>query len=307
MRPRVSICIPAYGRPRELGEGIASVLAQDFQDFEVVVGDDSGDLEDVVCSFGDPRVRYHRNARRLGMAANWTAVLDRAEGELVGLLMDDDRLLPGFIRSVVERFDSDPSAGIVFANHLFDVDGQLVPRECTLAGGSYRRFLAHYLEHMPVSVSAALMRREVWGRLRPLPPLKTSDVVMHVTAAEEGVVFHYVEEPLMVYRHHAGQLSEQLAFRDDVVAAWEMFEFDDPHCERLRRHRLREALVARGAARLRERRFGDAKGDLERARGLDGEAARPRERAIALLARHPVLATPVISAFARLRSAQQGT
>src|SRR2546425_3765166 len=117
---QVSICIPAYGRPEELGVAIESVLSQDFEELEVVVGDDSGDLEPVVNRFGDPRVRYLRNPRRLGMAGNWNAVLDRADGRLLGLLMDDDRLLPGFVRSTVSQFEEDPSLGVVFTNHLLD-------------------------------------------------------------------------------------------------------------------------------------------------------------------------------------------
>src|SRR3954451_9083207 len=119
MAPRVSICIPAYGRQRELREAIESVLAQYFEDLEVIVGDDSGDLGDVVRAVGDPRIDYRRNERRLGMAANWTSVMDRGRGEVIGLRRDDDRLLPGFVSRVVERFDADPAAGIVFTDHLF--------------------------------------------------------------------------------------------------------------------------------------------------------------------------------------------
>jgi glycosyltransferase involved in cell wall biosynthesis len=301
VEPLVSICIPAYGRPRELREAIASVLDQDYRNLEVVVGDDSGDLEGAARSTGDPRVRYTRNPRRLGMAGNWNAVLDRSEGELVGLLMDDDRLLPGFLTTVVERFATDPSAGVVFTDHVFDGPGGTTRRRCDLAGGRYPDFLPHLLDHMPVAVSAALMRRGLWEAVRPLPDLKTADVVMHVRAAQAGALFHYVDEPLMAYRRHPGQLSAELAFRDDVVAAWEQFTFADASCERRRLRRLAAALTSRAGSRLREGRYAEARGDIERAAAVGPGPRRARERVIGVLSRHPGLAPAVLRAVDRGR------
>jgi glycosyltransferase involved in cell wall biosynthesis len=301
--PLVSICIPAYGRPRELGEAIESVLEQDHRDVEVVVGDDSGDLEEAARASGDPRVRYLRNERRLGMAGNWNAVLDASRGELVGLLMDDDRLLPGFLTAVVQTFEADPSAGVVFTDHVFQGPDGVTRRECALAEGRYPDFLPHLLDHKPVAVSAAVMRREVWEAVRPLPDLKTADVVMHVRAALAGAVFHYVDEPLMAYRRHPGQLSGELAFRDDVVAAWEQFSFEDAACERRRRKRLAAALVSRAGGRLREARYADALHDVERAHALGTGPRRPREHAIGALARHPALAATFMRALDRARLA----
>ncbi len=77
MASTVSICIPAYARPKLLRAAMESVLTQERGDLELLIGDDSGDLEAVVTSFDDPRVRYRRNASRLGMAGNWTALLDK--------------------------------------------------------------------------------------------------------------------------------------------------------------------------------------------------------------------------------------
>ena len=57
--PRVSVIIPTYRRPTLLLAAIQSVLAQTFQDFEIIVVDDnSGDnTAEVVASLRDPRVR----------------------------------------------------------------------------------------------------------------------------------------------------------------------------------------------------------------------------------------------------------
>ncbi len=54
----VSVIIPTYNSSRTLRMTLESVLAQDFQDFEVqVLGDGcTDDSEAVVAAFGDPRI-----------------------------------------------------------------------------------------------------------------------------------------------------------------------------------------------------------------------------------------------------------
>jgi hypothetical protein len=124
---------------------------------------------------------------------------------------------------------------------------------------------------------------------------------MHVRAALAGSVFHYVDEPLMAYRRHPGQLSGELAFRDDVVAAWDQFAFADQSCEERRRARLADALAARAGARLREARYAEARRDIDRAHALRASPRRARERAIGVLSRHPAIAPMALRALERTR------
>jgi hypothetical protein len=160
---------------------------------------------------------------------------------------------------------------------------------------------------MPVAVSAAVMRREVWEQVSPLPDLQTSDVVMHLRAADAGWPFFYVDEPLMVYRRHHGQLSSVMGFRDQGVGAWEMFEFDDPEAERLRRERLADALLARAAARLRTGEHQGASEDVERAAQLSPGSPGFRGRAVRFLARHPSLTPPALELLRRTRLISSGS
>lgn len=86
---------------------IASALAQDADDLEVVVADDGGGTEDIAAGFADPRVRYHRNPRPSGAMANLRFVSALARGEMVVVLDDDDRLLPGFLSTAAEPMRRD--------------------------------------------------------------------------------------------------------------------------------------------------------------------------------------------------------
>jgi glycosyltransferase involved in cell wall biosynthesis len=262
--PLLSICIPAYQRPEQLGDAITSVVEQEIDDIEVVVTDDSPEpLNAVVPLIAHPRVRYIRNEQRLGMAANWERAIRLARAPFVGLLMDDDCLLPGFAAAVLDAFEADAAVSVVFTNHCFDDGARRWVRDCPLPGGQYRNFLPYLLEHRPIAVSSMMMTRQAWDLALPLPDLLAADVFIQARVAEARRVFHYIDRPLMVYRCHAGQLTASSSrFRDDGVAVWRQFRFADRHCEALRRRRLSEALASRGKLRLQLGEVAGAHRDL---------------------------------------------
>lgn len=268
--PRVSICIPTYDRPEGLRVAIESVLEQGVDDLEIVVSDNHTSAQDVVETLGDQRVRYVANETNVGAAKNAELALDRSRGELLGVLHDDDRLLPGYLEAVVTAFNEDPTLGVAFTNHYFDDGSRLAKRECQLQGGTYNAFLEPLLEFLPVPITATIMRRTVWLESRPLPDLLSVDYVIFVRAAIAGWPFRYIDEPLMVYRVHPNQLTNASSrATEDAVALWEMFEFTDDRCEAWRRRRLALALVGRAATCIRTNRLPEARADLDRAMSLD--------------------------------------
>jgi hypothetical protein len=118
--PRVSILIPAFNHAPFIERAIASALAQDYHDLEVIVSDDAstdetGERARAWC--GDARFRYHRNPVRLGHAGNYRHLLgELARGEWVLMLDGDDYLLdPAFIRTAMAALDAHPQRRIVFA------------------------------------------------------------------------------------------------------------------------------------------------------------------------------------------------
>ena len=91
--PFFSIVIPTYNRAHLIRKTIESVLAQEDQDFEIIVVDDGSEdnTGEVVRAIGDDRVIYHKknNAER-GAARNYGAI--RARGRYVTFLDSDDLL-----------------------------------------------------------------------------------------------------------------------------------------------------------------------------------------------------------------------
>lgn len=110
--PRVSIFIPTYNRSLMVAEAVESALAQNHEDFQIVVVDDGStdDTAATVASFRDPHLKYVRNNKNLGLFRNWVRALDLNPSPYVSILPDDDAYLPGFINRSVEVLDRYPDA-----------------------------------------------------------------------------------------------------------------------------------------------------------------------------------------------------
>lgn len=90
--PTVSVLIPCYNHSAFLRQCLDSVLAQTFQDWEVVLVDDVSpdDSFEIASSYSDPRIRVYRNESNLGTYGTQARCLELAEGEFVAVLNSDD-------------------------------------------------------------------------------------------------------------------------------------------------------------------------------------------------------------------------
>lgn len=97
--PRFSFLLPTRNRAGLLEHALAAVLAQDGDDFEVVVSDNASSdcTAAVVGGCGDDRVRAVRTDRPLPVVDNWERALEHARGEWVTILGDDDGPVPGLL------------------------------------------------------------------------------------------------------------------------------------------------------------------------------------------------------------------
>lgn len=119
MRPKVSICIPAYKQTNFLRKCLDSILIQDYPDYEIVITDDSPDssVYDLLqqYDFGGKLV-YNKNIPALGSPQNWNAGLDLAQGEYIKILHHDDWFTgAGSLRSFVRLLDENPGADFGFS------------------------------------------------------------------------------------------------------------------------------------------------------------------------------------------------
>jgi len=112
---KLSICIPTYNGAGTIRGAIDSILAQSYQDFEVIVNDDCSkdSTEKVVKSYKDKRIQFHKNKKNLGYGDNLNTFKSRVSGEIIVLLAQDDILLKDALLKIASGFLSDDAIGVV--------------------------------------------------------------------------------------------------------------------------------------------------------------------------------------------------
>ena len=93
-QPLVSIGMPVYNGERFIRQALDSLLAQDCENFELIISDNaSADGTQEICleyAAQDGRIRYYRNENNLGALANFNRVLGLAQGPYFMWAAHDD-------------------------------------------------------------------------------------------------------------------------------------------------------------------------------------------------------------------------
>jgi glycosyltransferase involved in cell wall biosynthesis len=131
-RPRVSVGMPVYNGERFLEEALGSILAQSFDDFEVVISDNaSTDRTEEICrayAHKDGRIRYFRMRDNYGVVDNFNNVFRLSTGEYFKWASSDDVCEHDYLRKAVEVLDQDATVVLVWAKTLgIDEHGSTVP------------------------------------------------------------------------------------------------------------------------------------------------------------------------------------
>jgi hypothetical protein len=140
--PRVSVIMPTYNRAGYLPDALASVAAQSYPDWELVVVDDASTdgTADFLSTVDDERVRPVRVPHG-GVCAARNAGLAAATGEIVASLDDDNHMHPNWLKAVVWAFGRQPELEVVYGGIVLD-DPDRVNRKGS--GALPRMFLRPY-------------------------------------------------------------------------------------------------------------------------------------------------------------------
>src|SRR6185369_7122651 len=127
--PLATIAMVTYNSGRFLREAMQSALAQDCDDFELLVCDDCShdDSWGIVKSFDDRRIRAVRNDVNLGEYLNRNKALGLARGKYIMFLDGDDIIYPHGLRQLVRVMEQFPRAA--FASCLEPSEKFIYPVE----------------------------------------------------------------------------------------------------------------------------------------------------------------------------------
>lgn len=217
-KPEVSVIIPTHNRAKMIRRAIRSVLAQTWQDFElIVVSDGSTDnTDEVVASFDDPRIRFLKHETARGASAARNTGIRASKGECIAFLDDDDEWTPNKLEVQVPVIrNSSFKVGLVYAWMEYVRDGKVVDsRKPMLRGNIFHEMLD---KQAITNSSTLLVRREVLdvvqGFDEELPRGNDGDFIRRITKHFE---VDYVPEVLV--KVHVGH--ERITSRWDTNGIW---------------------------------------------------------------------------------------
>lgn len=117
----ISVVVPAYNRAATIATTIDSVLAQTHVDFELIVVDDASvdGTADIVLAYADPRIRYLRNPRNLGVGPTRNRGVEAARGGWVAFLDSDDDARPQRLEKQLRAtLDADDIVLVLCGDHV---------------------------------------------------------------------------------------------------------------------------------------------------------------------------------------------
>jgi glycosyltransferase involved in cell wall biosynthesis len=268
--PLVSVVITTYRRVRYLEEALLSAVRQTHVGLEVIVSDDGdgGEVQRVLERIDDARVRYRRNAERLGVARNTLAASLEAHGEYLAYLNDDDSWEPSFLATLVPRLEADRDLSVAFGDHsIMTADGSVDSRLSDLSTrrfgrdrlrpGVHRPFcrLALVDKSVPTVMTAVIRRSTIDWDDFPTEVGPAYDLWLSYLACRDGLGAHYEPQRLTRYRAHeqAQTQAARVAHSRGVAYCYERF-LGDPRLRGLRAElteRYIETLASHSAALVR--------------------------------------------------------
>jgi len=205
LAPRVSVVIPCYNLGQYVDEAVSSVLAQTFQDFEILIVDDGSTdaaTQAILAGYARPKTRVIR-AAHAGLAAARNLGLKHAAGRYLCALDADDTLEPSFLEKTLGVLDGDES--LTFCSSWLRTFGEEAwewkPERCDLPT----------LLWEDTVLTAALVRRDaveaIGGYDTAMPEQGDEDWDLWLTLVERGHRGVILPELLFNYRRRAGSMS----------------------------------------------------------------------------------------------------
>jgi glycosyltransferase involved in cell wall biosynthesis len=224
-RARVSIGIPVYNGARFLKEAIDSILAQTFEDLELVISDNaSTDQTEQICrayAAKDKRVRYYCNEKNLGAAWNYNCVFELSTGEYFKWQAHDDLCGPRFLEKGVAVLAGDPSIVLCYSKFVrIDEHGnplKILTSKVTGRGKPHERFRSVILRRNTCEEVFGLMRASALRKTRLYSSYSNCDDNLLAELALQGC-FYAIQEPLIMHRIHPGQSTRAYSNRLDRMA-----------------------------------------------------------------------------------------
>lgn len=204
--PRVSVVMPVYNGERFLNESLGSVLAQTFDDYEIVCVDDgSTDGSSALLDRYSQRIRVVRQGNA-GQSMARNVGVSHAKGCYIAFLDQDDIWYPSKLSSQVGVLESDPGVVLVHCNfdHI-DESGQMLQQGVGLSerASALASSMGQLINEALIFPSAMMIRKDAYQRVSGFhPELQGFEDFDLIARLKHQGTFVLLEETGMAYRLH---------------------------------------------------------------------------------------------------------
>lgn len=209
--PKVSVIIPTYNRLPMLKEAVQSVLAQDYEDFELIVVDDGSTdgTSEAMKQYGG-RVKVIQHSENRGVSAARNRGILQAKGKYIAFLDSDDLWGKGKLKAQVTFLDENPPYPLCYTDEIWIRKGKRVnpmKKHSKYSGWIFEKCLPLCI----ISPSSAMMRKTLFSKVglfdEALPVCEDYDFWLRVTV--RFPVF-FINKKLIIKRGgHPDQLSNR--------------------------------------------------------------------------------------------------
>ncbi len=223
--PVVSVIMNVRNGAPTLPQAIDSVLAQTFDDWELIVWDDhSADASaEVVSRYRDPRIHYFYSPDDMPLGKARNEAMVRAQGDWLAFLDQDDVWLPNKLRKQMTL--ADEGVGLIYGRTIrfypsgLERDYDQAHEYEMLPEGDI--FTQLFTESCFIAMSSAVLRRSAVEAIGGIPDeiRIIPDYYLYVAVARPYRV-RAVQEPVCRYRMHPGSMSQVTALEMHREALW---------------------------------------------------------------------------------------
>lgn len=173
----LSIVIPLYNKEKQIGDTLRSVLAQTYQDFEIVIVDDGSTDNSIaeVKKLSDPRIRVI-SQENAGVSAARNTGISAAKGEYIALIDGDDVWKPEFLSTIISLIKKYPNCDVFASKYeLHDVNGSVIPTIINnLPFSSEEGIISNYFEvascsNPPICSSSVVASKHAFNSILGFP------------------------------------------------------------------------------------------------------------------------------------------
>lgn len=204
--PKVSVILPCYNGAEFLAQAIESILRQTMPDFELlIINDGSTDNSGkIIRSFPDKRIKLIEHEKNLGLVRTLNKGISGSKGKYIARMDADDIARPERFAKQVSFLEKNPLTGVC-GTWMYMIHNQTVYRHRYLSSPLIDAAL---LFTNPVVHPSVMMRRDIFpGAEMYNPDYPHGEDYALWLSLPWKTKFAVLDEPLLEYRAHAGQVS----------------------------------------------------------------------------------------------------